>query len=117
LDSAEDGFLVTDSAANLAAPNGRLLEMWGISRDSGLSSANEKVIEYVLSKLKNPAALVAQIRSTHAYPDARIEAVIEFKDGLQPDGQPDAERTYKHLRKLAAPVSTCKLLLNQGTAV
>jgi len=30
--------------------------------------------------------------------------------GLQPDGQPDARRSYKHLRKLAAPASTCKLL-------
>jgi hypothetical protein len=27
--------------------------------------------------------------------------------------QPDAERSYKHLAELAAPVSTCKLLINQ----
>ena len=29
---------------------------------------------------------------------------------FQPDVQPDALRTYKHLPKLAAPRSTCKLL-------
>ena len=33
--------------------------------------------------------------------------------GCQPEDQPDAERTYKHLAELAAPVSTCKLLINQ----
>ena len=102
LDSAKDGFLVTDSAGNLVAHNGRLLEMWGISRDTGLSSANEKVIEYVLSQLKNPAAFVVQIRSTQAYPGARIEDVIEFKDGLpshtprqvkEAQPEPDGEST------------------------
>jgi hypothetical protein len=33
--------------------------------------------------------------------------------GVQPDAQPDAERTYMHLAELAAPVSACKLLINQ----
>jgi hypothetical protein len=33
--------------------------------------------------------------------------------GCQPEAQPDAERTYKHLAESAAPVSTCKLLINQ----
>ena len=40
------------------------------------------------------------------------EVVADF----QPDGQPDALRTYKHLEKLAAPESTCKLLKIQSTS-
>ena len=30
--------------------------------------------------------------------------------GRQPESQPDAEGTYKHLAEVSSPVSTCKLL-------
>ena len=40
-----------------------------------------------------------------AYSELSAESI-----GFQPDGQPDAGRTYKDLRKLAARASTCKLL-------
>ena len=46
----------------------------------------------------------------------RLPSCVELRGETarsQPDGQPDAGRTYKHLWKLAAPVSACKLLIDQ----
>ena len=61
-----------------------------------------------LSSLKSVEARANPGDRLHCCTDLGAESV-----GFQPDGQLDAERTYKHLRKLAAPVSTCKLLKNQ----
>jgi PAS domain S-box-containing protein len=81
LESTVDGILVVNSAGKIVAYNHKFAEMWCIPESVLASRDDNVVLNFVLSQLEDPDALLRRVRQTYADHDTQTDDVIEFKDG------------------------------------
>lgn len=80
LESTGDGILVVDRSGSKTHWNARFRQMWYIPEDIVRSGSDEKMINYVLNQLSDPAAFVQKISQLY---DSNAESLdtLEFQDG------------------------------------
>ena len=81
IDATADGILVVDAGGKMVHFNRRFVAIWGIPDAIAEGRDENKALEFVLSKLKDPAAFVKKVMSVYAQPSAGSHDVIELLDG------------------------------------
>jgi PAS domain S-box-containing protein len=81
LESTADGILVVDAKGKVTAWNGKFAEMWRVPETLIAEQSDEKLVAYVLSQLKDPAAFVAKVRELYGDAESRSLDILEFADG------------------------------------
>jgi len=81
LDSTADGILVVDSTGRIADYNDRFVSMWRIPPDIINSKNDSRVLEFVISQLKDPEFFLAKVRMLYDNPHDSSLDLLEFKDG------------------------------------
>ena len=81
LESVEEGVLVVDAAGKIAAYNQKFKDLWRLSDAVLQSGRDDKLIEFVLDQVDNPAAFQSQIACLYSNQNAQTDDVIELKDG------------------------------------
>lgn len=81
IDATADGILVVDANGRMVNFNERFVGIWGIPDDIAESREENKALEFVLSKLKDPAAFVKKVMTVYAQPSVVSHDVIELSDG------------------------------------
>jgi PAS domain S-box-containing protein len=80
LESTADGILVTDSRSKIVACNRKLEEMWRISSEVLRTGDSERVVDSVVSQLKDPEQFLSRMRQEFANSPVISDDVVEFKD-------------------------------------
>ena len=80
LESTADGILVVDENGKVTHKNARFAEMWKIPKDILETSEDKKLLDYVLSQLKDPQAFLMKVEELYSSVDESFDT-IEFKDG------------------------------------
>ncbi len=81
LESTSDGILVVDDQGVIRGCNGRFAELWGLPDEILESGTDERALEFVLSKLKEPESFLSRVRDLYDTPEASSHDVLEFVDG------------------------------------
>ncbi|MCK9590830.1 MAG: PAS domain S-box protein [Methanoregula sp.] len=81
LESTADGILVVDLHGRITSYNQNFMNMWSIPRDLLELRENEKVINHVLSQLKNSEDFLASTNELKVHPARESFDMIEFIDG------------------------------------
>ncbi len=81
LDAASDGILTLQFSDDSMYFNIRFVELWGIPEDELSDLDVERLVEFQLSQVKDPAAWKAHIDRRRLNPDAEDLTLVEFKDG------------------------------------
>ena len=80
LESTADGILVVDECGQVISKNTRFGEMWHIPEDILKTNDDEKLLNSVLSQLRNPQMFLSKVQEL--YKSNRHEFdILEFKDG------------------------------------
>jgi PAS domain S-box-containing protein len=90
IDATADGILVVDAAGRMVHFNERFVDLWDIPDDIADSHEENRAIEFVLGKLKDPAAFLKRVMTVYAQPSAVSHDVIELLDGrlIERDSRP-----------------------------
>ncbi len=90
IDATADGILVVDAAGKMVHFNERFVDLWDIPDEIADSRDENRVLEFVLGQLKDPAAFVKRVTSVYAQPSAMSHDVIELRDGrrIERDSRP-----------------------------
>ena len=81
LDSTADGILVIGAGGRVLSFNERFLEMWRIPSDLAAGGDDDRLIQFVLDQVVDPAEFLRVIRSIYEQPEAESFDVIDFTDG------------------------------------
>src|SRR5438552_14726890 len=81
LDSTDDGIIVVDAFERIRVFNRRFVEMWRMPTELLASGERRKVLDFVLSKVKDPEGCLARIRELDALPEERSDDLLELVDG------------------------------------
>jgi PAS domain S-box-containing protein len=81
IDATADGILVVDAAGRMVHFNERFVDLWDIPDDVAESHEENRAIEFVLGKLKDPATFLKKVMTVYAQPAAISHDVIELLDG------------------------------------
>jgi len=81
LESTADGILVVDLQGRITNYNQNFMNMWSIPMDLLELRENERVINYVLSQLKNSEEFLARTYELNIHPARESFDMIEFIDG------------------------------------
>lgn len=76
-----DGILVVDDKGKSILFNKRFGEMWNIPLNILNTKNDEKMLQYVLSQLKNPNEFLDKVKYLYEHKDKKSRDGIEFKDG------------------------------------
>jgi len=90
IDATADGILVVDAAGRMVHFNERFVDLWDIPDEVADSHEENRAIEFVLGKLKDPAAFLKKVMTVYAQPSAVSHDVIELLDGrrIERDSRP-----------------------------
>ncbi|MBI5562848.1 MAG: PAS domain S-box protein [Deltaproteobacteria bacterium] len=83
---ALDGILVVDASGNMISFNGGFAGMWGIGADIIESRSDERALQSVLEKLKDPEGFLKKVKYLYERRDQISKDEIELKDGRVFDG-------------------------------
>jgi PAS domain S-box-containing protein len=81
IDSTADGILVIDVAGKVRLFNSQFCEMWKIHPEFLEGQDDNRLLEYVLSQLEDPAEFLERVRGLYAQPELESFDQIRFKDG------------------------------------
>jgi signal transduction histidine kinase len=81
LECTADGILVVDLNGNVISWNAKFLEMWRIPPALVKERNDEKLLKFVLSQLKDPAAFIAKIQELYRDQTTNSLDVLDFTDG------------------------------------
>lgn len=81
LESTADGILVVNGQGKVVDFNNKFMELWGIPPDLMKQKDDERLLQYVLSQLRNPEAFVNKVKELYNSPDAEGFDEVQFKDG------------------------------------
>jgi len=76
-----DGILVVDAEGNSILFNKRFGQMWDIPQHILDTKNDEQMLQYILTKLKDPDAFLARVKDLYTHKDEKSRDEIEFKDG------------------------------------
>ena len=77
-----DGVLVVDRQGQQLMRNQRLGELFHIPAELMADKDDEKMLEYVITILKNPEAFIAKVRYLYSHPNETSRDEIELKNGM-----------------------------------
>jgi len=80
IESTADGILVVDRNGKVAHANERFAEMWNIPATLLATRDDDKLLEFVLNQLCDPAAFLAKVRELYQSAQESLEE-LSFKDG------------------------------------
>jgi len=80
LESTADGILVVDKFGRAISKNNRFGEMWRIPKDILKTNDDDKLLNFVLSQLKNPQKFLSRIQKLYKTNRHDFD-IIEFNDG------------------------------------
>jgi len=81
LESTADGILVISRERNVVTYNKKFLEQWNIPPEVADSKNDKKLLDHVLSQLKNPDEFINKVEELYHSPEETSFDIIEFKDG------------------------------------
>ncbi len=81
LESTADGILVVNSQGKVVDFNNKFTELWGIPPDLMEQKDDDRLLQHVLSQLKNPESFVNKVRELYDHPYAEDFDEVQFKDG------------------------------------
>ncbi len=81
LESTADGILVISKSEKITGSNEKFQKMWGIPDSLINEREDEKLLSFVLHKIKNPNAFISKIRALYADISTESFDFIELKDG------------------------------------
>ncbi|MBA7695149.1 hypothetical protein ES703_103771 [subsurface metagenome] len=76
-----DGILVVDSEGKSISFNNNFGRMWNIPQQILDTRDDEKMLQYVLSQLKDPAQFLERVKYLYAHRNEKSRDEIQFKDG------------------------------------
>jgi len=76
-----DGILVVDSEGKSISFNNNFGRMWNIPQQILDTRDDEKMLQYVLSQLKNPEQFLEGVKYLYAHKNEKSRDEIQFKDG------------------------------------
>lgn len=77
-----DGILVVDRGGQQLMRNQRLGELFNIPAELMADKDDDKMLEYVVTILKNPDAFIAKVRYLYSHPNETSRDEIELKNGM-----------------------------------
>jgi PAS domain S-box-containing protein len=80
LESTADGIFVADRRGKIVACNRKFGEMWRIPKEVLATRNSEKVLESVVSQVKDPEQFLSSMQQESTNSAKAIDDVIEFKD-------------------------------------
>ncbi len=81
LESTADGILVVDGQGKVVDFNNKFMELWGLPPDLMEQKDDNRLLERVLSHLKDPESFVHKVIELYDKPDAEDFDEVQFKDG------------------------------------
>lgn len=81
IESLPDGLLLLDAKGNRIVQNRRLDELWKIPPEIAQDAQGERQLDYMSSRVRNPAEYLARIDWLEAHPDEESREIIELLDG------------------------------------
>jgi two-component system cell cycle sensor histidine kinase/response regulator CckA len=81
LKSTADGILVVDFQGKWVDCNEQFIKLWGIPGELLAERNDQKVLEFVSARLKEPDQFLVKVQQLYAQPDDEGFDVLEFKDG------------------------------------
>ncbi len=76
-----DGILVVDTEGKSISFNERFGQMWNIPQQILDTRDDEKMLQYVLTQLKNPDQFLEKVRYLYAHKNEKSRDEIQFRDG------------------------------------
>jgi PAS domain S-box-containing protein len=97
-----DGILVVDSKGKSLSFNKRYGQLWDIPQHILNTRDSEKMLQYVLSQLKEPDKFLERVKYLYAHKDEKSRDEIQFKDGKVFDrySSPLRDSTGKHFGRI-----------------
>ncbi len=80
LESTADGILVVDEKGQISHTNSKFADMWRIPQDLIDKGDDQKLLDYVLSQLKDPEAFLSKVKQLYRSTSEDFDALY-FKDG------------------------------------
>jgi len=80
LESTADGILVVDKSGKTVAKNHRFGQMWGIPEDVLKTNDDDKLLSFILSKLKDPNNFLLKVKKLYNTDQQDFDN-IDFSDG------------------------------------
>ncbi|HEY6953403.1 MAG TPA: PAS domain S-box protein [Bacteroidota bacterium] len=81
LEATADGILVVDTAGKISSFNERFVELWRIPDELKNSRDDNRLLDYVVSQLKDPHGFIARVNELYDKIEAEGHDVLDFKDG------------------------------------
>jgi C4-dicarboxylate-specific signal transduction histidine kinase len=81
LESTVDGILVVDNQGKKIVQNQRMSELWKIPQVIVEDKDDEKQIQFVTGRAKNPQQFVEKVRHLYAHPDETSHDEVALKEG------------------------------------
>jgi len=82
LETSLDGILIVDpTGARILSRNLRFAAMWEIPANLLASGADEPVLSWVVSKVRDPEAFLSRVRHLYAHPDESSFEELALRDG------------------------------------
>ncbi len=83
---SSDGILVVDKEGRKILQNQRLNELWEIPQPVADDPDHQKQMQWIASRVKNPASFAEKIASLYSHPDQISKDEIELNNGAVLDG-------------------------------
>ena len=80
LESTADGILVVDEKGQISHTNSKFADMWRIPQDLIDKGDDQKLLDYVLSQLKDPEAFISKVEQLYRSTSESFDTLY-FKDG------------------------------------
>ena len=81
MDNSNNGTLIVDPHGKVLSTNRRFAELWDIPKTLLKTKDDKKLLDFVLSQLKDPDEFVHEVNRLYAHPKEISKVVVEFKDG------------------------------------
>jgi len=81
LESTADGILVVDTAGKVTLFNQRFMELWQISEELAVARDDQKLLQFVIGQLQDPAGFLDGVQKLYRTPAADSMDELSFKDG------------------------------------
>ncbi|MBI5396394.1 MAG: PAS domain S-box protein [Verrucomicrobia bacterium] len=81
LECTADGILVVDTEGKVTSFNRKFLDLWHIPESLAAKREDQKLLQFVLDQLKDPASFLAKIEELYRHPAAVSSDELEFRDG------------------------------------